>query len=93
MNQYNVLFTPQIIGSMRHFFPELTLMVTILTVFIVELFFKKKSNVSGWIAMAGFVITFIFTIDQTYYPAQLIFMQMVVVDPFAIFFKILLLIS
>ena len=93
MNPYNILFTPKIVESMKYFLPETILIVTILVVFIVELFFKKKTNVSGWIAMAGFILAFIFTIQQVYNPQQVLFFQMIVLDPFAVFFKILLLIS
>lgn len=93
MINYNAIFAPKILESMGMFIPEIILMSVILIVFLVELFFKKKTSVSGWIALVGFVLAFIFTIFQIRIQPQSIFFQMVVVDPFAIFFKILLLIS
>jgi len=59
----------------------------------VELFFKKKTRVSGWIAMAGLAAAMLFTFLQVNIPAQTIFFQMVAVDPFSYFFKVLLILS
>jgi NADH-quinone oxidoreductase subunit N len=93
MFPYKSIFTPDILDSMSKFLPETILVAAILLVFIVELFFKKKTRVSGWIALVALIPAFIFTIGQTYYPPSLLFFGMVVVDPFSIFFKVLLLLS
>jgi NADH-quinone oxidoreductase subunit N len=87
------MLTSQILDNLGKFLPETILSVTIMLVFIVELFFKRKTTVSGWIALIGFIITFIFTWMQTYITPQSIFFNMVVIDHFSGFFKILLLLS
>ena len=93
MFPYNSVLTPEILDNMGKFLPELTLIAAILLVFIVELFFRKKTSVSGWIALAALVPAFIFAIMQSSYQPSALFFGMVVNDPFSIFFKVLLLLS
>lgn len=86
------MLSSQILDNIGKFLPETVLSCTIVIVFLVELFFKKKTSISGWIALSGFIVSFIFTIMQSYLTPQSIFFNMVVVDHFSGFFKILLLI-
>jgi NADH-quinone oxidoreductase subunit N len=57
------------------------------------LFFKKKTKVSGIIALAGLAVTLVFTLVQFKFTQQAIFFQMVVIDPFSLFFKLLFIFS
>lgn len=87
------MLTQQILDGLSKFYPETILSVTILVIVFVELFFKKKSNVSGWIAIFGLAAAMVFTFLQVNIQPQTIFFQMVAVDPFAYFFKVLLILS
>src|SRR5206468_807028 len=81
------------INSFDKFYPELALSVTIIVIIIVELFFKRKTQVSGFIGIIGLAITLLFVIQQIYFQPQAVFYQMIVLDPFAYFFKFLLILS
>lgn len=83
----------QILDSLSKFFPELTLSAFILILLIVELFSKKKSRVSGYLAILGIALTWIFTVQQNNLGPQANFFGMIAIDPFSYFFKILLLLS
>ena len=87
------MLTTQILDNLSKFIPETILTVSILVIFIVELFFKKKTRISGWIALIGIIITFIFTILQMAFPKQSLFFNMIVIDPFSSFFKLIFLLS
>lgn len=83
----------EILNSIDKFYPELALSATILVIIIVELFFKRKTQVSGIIAIVGLLVTLLLGIQQIYFQPQVVFYQMVALDPFAYFFKFLLLLS
>lgn len=87
------MYSQQIIESFSKFIPETILAVSILVILIAELFPKKKSNLSGYLALIALVITFIFTVQQNNLAPQVYFFQMVAIDPFSYFFKLLLLLS
>ena len=87
------MLTTQILDNLSKFIPETILTISILVIFIVELFFKKKTRISGWIALIGIIITFIFTILQMAFPKQSLFFNMIVIDPFSSFFKLIFLLS
>lgn len=87
------MLSQQILDSLSKFLPETALSATILVILIAELFFKKKSNISGYLAIIGLIITWILTVQQNNLGSQVNFFQMVVIDPFSYFFKILLLLS
>jgi NADH-quinone oxidoreductase subunit N len=87
------MLSQQILDSLSKFLPEIALSVSILVLLIVELFSKKKSNISGYLAFIGLIITWILTIQQNNLGAQANFFQMIVIDPFSYFFKTLLLLS
>jgi NADH-quinone oxidoreductase subunit N len=87
------MLSQQILESLKRFYPETALSVSILIIVLVELFFRKKSNISGFIAIAGIAVTFYFTLLQKNMHPEMFFFQMVVIDSFSFFFKILLLIS
>jgi NADH-quinone oxidoreductase subunit N len=79
--------------SLSKFYPELALGGTIVAIIIVELFFKRRTQVSGIIAIAGLIVTLALVVQQLYFQPQAVFYQMIVLDPFAYFFKFLLIAS
>ncbi len=87
------MLSQQILESFSKFVPETVLAVSILVLLLAELFTKKKSNISGYLAVAAIVITFIFTIQQNSLAPQLYFFEMIAIDPFSYFFKLLILLS
>lgn len=81
------------INSLSKFYPELALSGTIVAIIIVELFFRRRTQVSGIIAIVGLAVTLALVIQQMYFQPQAVFYQMIVLDPFAYFFKFLLIAS
>ncbi len=79
--------------SFGKFLPEVVLSVSIVVLLIAELFSKKKSNLSGYLALLALIITLIFTLKQNSFQPQVYFFQMVALDPFSHFFKLLLILS
>ncbi|ROL59715.1 NADH-quinone oxidoreductase subunit N [Bacteroidetes/Chlorobi group bacterium ChocPot_Mid] len=78
--------------SISLFKPEATLAVTFVVALIADLIFKKSKNISGYISLIGFIVTFYFLFwqkGQNYGT----FTQMLSVDPFALFFKFLILLT
>lgn len=79
--------------SFGKFLPEVVLSVSIVVLLLAELFSKKKSNLSGYLALLALIITLIFTVKQHGFQPQVYFFQMVAIDPFSHFFKMLLILS
>lgn len=78
--------------SINLFKPETTLLITFLIGIIADVIFKKVRNIVGYLSLVGFIISFIFLF---YLPgeSQPSFFYMIVVDPFSLFFKQIILIS
>lgn len=87
------MLSQQTIESFSKFIPETILAVSILVILIAELFSKKKSNLSGYLALLALIVTLIFTVQQNNLAPQVYFFQMVAIDPFSYFFKLLLILS
>src|SRR5271157_4451649 len=87
------MFAQQVLSNLSKFYPELMLSITIFVILIVELFFKNKTQISGIIGCAGLIVTFFFTLGQAGWAAQPVFFDMIVIDPFSYFFKMILLLS
>lgn len=86
------VFLETLILSMNLFKPEFVLVITFILAIIFDLIFTKSKNISGYIALIGFVITGFCLLEQG--DAQKsIFSHLLVVDPFGGFFKWLILIS
>lgn len=81
-----------ILFSISHFYPELILTGTLCVIIIADLFQTEESHTSGWIFMAGLVISGIALLFQ-YDLNTSVFYDMLAIDPFANFFKILLILS
>jgi len=78
--------TPDNIQSLGYIVPELILVLTILTIFIVDLAMPDKEWL-GDIALAGTAISLLAVARLVGTPDAALFGRMVVQDPFAVFFK------
>jgi len=82
------------INSLSYFLPELILTGMIVVLIIADLLLKKEN--SAWtslLALGGLVITFVAVWAQRDLGSRSIFNDMLVVDPFSLYFKLLFLAS
>ncbi len=84
--------TEHILESIVLFVPEIILIVAFCVIIVVDLLRKKRSDVGGWILIGAFVFSGIALAAQVGISTSA-FSDMIVVDPFSVFFKFLLLIS
>ncbi len=85
-------FLNQLKESIGLFAPESVLIATFLLALILDLIFRKSRTITGIVTAIGFIVTGICLAGQTGDTA-FIFSRMLVVDPFALFFKFVILIS
>ena len=84
----------QIQNSIPYFVPELMLTATFLLVLIGEIVAKRSSYVGfGIITAAGLIATIFLSLQLYQVPDASLFFRMIVVDRFAIFFKIIFSVS
>ena len=81
-----------IIESISHLYPEIAITLTLCVALIADLVLKKESHAVGWIVLGGLVVTGVLVIFQSGREIS-IFSDMLAVDPFAVFFKVMLLIA
>ncbi|MFU8859590.1 MAG: NADH-quinone oxidoreductase subunit N [Cyclonatronaceae bacterium] len=81
-----------ILNSIGHFYPEIAIVVTLCAVIIADLLLKRDDHTISWIFLAGLAVTGFFIIRQTGINTS-VFHDMVAVDPFAVFFKVILIIA
>lgn len=80
------------IESLSYFIPELILTGVILVLIMADIILKKeKSPWTSFVALGGVVIAFLAVLAQYKLGNRSIFNDMLVVDPFALYFKILFL--
>lgn len=78
------------INSLNYFVPELLLTGVILVLIIADLFLKKeKSAWTSLIALAGMIGVLVVVLQQYDLGTRSIFNDMLVVDPFSLYFKLL----
>jgi len=82
----------EILKSINSFLPEISVIVTLLLCLIADLVIRKKSPVVTIIAIAGLLVSAYFVYMQSAIQETL-FSGMLVVDPFAVFFKYLFILS
>lgn len=92
MNPLDSNFLTELSKSVGLFMPESALVVTFIVALIFDLIFKKLRNISGYIALIGFAVTFFLLIWQSGIES-FVFHGMVAVDPFGQFFKFIILIT
>ena len=78
-----------ILNSITHFYPEIAIVVTLCAIIIGDLLIKRKGHTGGWILIFGMVVTGFMLLAQTGVN-QSVFFDMIAVDPFALYFKLLI---
>lgn len=78
--------------SISHFYPEITLIITLCAAVIGDILLKEKNHHISWILIAGFSITGMLVMMQNGTNVS-VFYDMVAVDPYASFVKIILIIT
>ncbi|MFN0156809.1 MAG: NADH-quinone oxidoreductase subunit N [Bacteroidota bacterium] len=81
-----------ILKDLGSFVPELTLTGTLLVAIIADLIFRRTPVVVATIVMVGFILTGVFVLGQAGMNLS-IFSNMIAVDPFALFFKLIIILS
>ncbi|MDZ7344101.1 MAG: NADH-quinone oxidoreductase subunit N [candidate division KSB1 bacterium] len=82
------------IASLSYFIPELILVGMMLVLMIVDMLMKREQTPwLGIIALGGSVLALIAVLAQYGLPAKGLFNNMMVVDPFSLFFKLIFLAS
>ncbi|MDZ7717643.1 MAG: NADH-quinone oxidoreductase subunit N [Balneolaceae bacterium] len=82
----------QTLYSISQFYPEIIIILTLCVIIIADLIIKNNKNTTGWILLGGFVLSGIAILLQTGQNGSM-FYDMVVVDPFSVFFKLLLILA
>ncbi|MFO7799799.1 MAG: NADH-quinone oxidoreductase subunit N [Rhodohalobacter sp.] len=78
-----------ILNSIIHFYPEIAIVVTLCGIIVADLFVKRKGHTGGAILFGGMVVTAVLLLVQTGWNNS-VFYDMIAVDPFALYFKLLL---
>lgn len=78
--------------SIGLFLPEIIIVVTLCVIIIADLMVKENRDTPGWIFLGGLILAGIATILQ-FGLNESIFYDMIAVDPFAVFFKLLLILT
>ena len=80
--------------SLEFFIPELIMTITILAALITDLFVKKsKTNMIGWVLGVGLVVVGLSVHNLSSVPPTTLFLDMIVIDPFSSFMKIIIILS
>jgi len=82
----------QALHSISQFYPEIVIILTLCVIIVADLITKSDKPVTGWIMLGGLVISGITILFQAGQNGSF-FYNMVVVDPFAVFFKLLLVLA
>jgi NADH-quinone oxidoreductase subunit N len=80
------IFVQQVQENLKFFLPESVLVATFCMAIFTGLIFKKNPKVVAWLVFIGVGTALYFTLQQTGISQQ-IFSGMIVIDPFAVFFK------
>ena len=81
------------LNSLTHFWPELILTVTVLVAIIADLLYRKEDSFKvAWWVLGGLALT-LFAVRMSGGALSGLFMGTIAMDPFANFFKVLVLIS
>ncbi len=86
-------FVDGLTKSISLFKPETALIVTLVFVILADLIFKKVKHSGGFAALAGLAVTGWFLLDHGSGEAASTFSGLLAVDPFAMYFKVLILIA
>lgn len=78
--------------SISLYLPEIVIVVTLCVIIVADLVVKSQKQVAAWIMLGGLVIAGLFVMLQSG-TVKSIFYDMAAVDPFAVFFKTLLILA
>ncbi len=80
--------------SLEFFIPELILVITIIAALITDLFLKRsKTDVVGWVLGIGLIVVSLSVINLSNVPPTTLFLDMIVIDPFSSFIKLVVILS
>ncbi len=83
---------PEILNSLNQFLPEVALIATLLVCLILDVILRKKSLIVSVTGIIGLAITLYFTYLETGLN-KTIFSNMIAIDPYALFFKYIFIVS
>ena len=80
--------------SLEFFVPEIILVITVITALITDLFLKKsKTDLIGWVLGIGLIVVALAVINLSHVPPTTLFLDMIVIDPFSSFIKIVIILA
>ena len=80
--------------SLEFFVPELILVITVIAGLITDLFLKKsKTDLIGWVLGIGLFVVALAVINLSHVPPTTLFLDMIVIDPFSSFIKIVIILA
>ncbi len=79
----------RILGDLGAFSPEIALAVTFVLAILADLIVRRRQAIVSAVVMAGFIVTGVLVVGQAGMHAS-IFGNMIAVDPFAVFFKLVI---
>ena len=81
-----------IIESIYRFLPEIALVVTLVAAIVADLILRERNRNVAWVVLAGLAVTAVLLVGQRGWNVS-IFSDTLAVDPFAVFFKGVLLVA
>jgi NADH-quinone oxidoreductase subunit N len=82
----------QTLHSLSQFLPEVIIVATLCVIIVTDLVTKNDRNLTGYLFLGGLVVAGFFVLQQIGVNESLFF-DMVVVDPFAVYFKVMILLA
>ncbi|RCK74456.1 MAG: NADH-ubiquinone oxidoreductase chain N [Ignavibacteriae bacterium] len=82
-----------ILNSLKVFQPEITLTVVLCLILILDLILKNRPKIIAWSLFVGLLITGYFLIQQTNGLTISAFENMFLVDPFSVYFRMLIILT
>ena len=80
--------------SLNFFIPEIILVITVIAALITDLFLKKsKTDFIGWVLGIGLIVVALATINLRHVAPTTLFLDMIVIDPFSSFIKLVIILS
>ena len=80
--------------SLEFFVPEIILVIIVIAALITDLFLKKsKTDLIGWVLGIGLIVVALSIINLRHVPPTTLFLDMIVIDPFSSFIKIVIILS
>ena len=87
------LFLQDLNNSIGLFKPEIALTITLVIAIFVDVLFKKNQLITGYVSLAGYAVTLFLLVAGGISTSSMTFQGTLAIDPFAQFFKIVILAS